>query len=53
MEQIAIDVRVISATDRDLDKQVAENLFREDLCYRLSVIPIYIPPLRQRQEDIP
>src|SRR5437879_773712 len=51
-DELAIDVRVLAGTNRNLDKLVSENCFREDLYYRLSVIPICVPPLRERREDV-
>ncbi|MDH5527534.1 MAG: nif-specific transcriptional activator NifA [Nitrospirota bacterium] len=52
-ETIHVDVRVVTATHRNLEALIAENKFREDLYYRLNVVPIFLPPLRERSEDIP
>jgi len=52
-EEIQVDVRILAATNQDLQKAISENRFREDLFYRLNVISIHVPPLRERKEDIP
>ena len=52
-EAVEVDVRVLSATNKNLEQEIEDGGFREDLFYRLNVVPISVPPLRERQEDIP
>jgi len=52
-KSIAVDVRIIAATNKNLEEEVQKKTFREELFYRLNIIPIFIPPLRERREDIP
>src|SRR5213595_4180602 len=52
-ESVQVDARVIASTNKDLEEEISRGNFREDLFYRLNVIPFFVPPLRDRKEDIP
>ena len=53
VQEITVDVRILCASNADIEKEVQEGAFREDLYYRLNVVEIYVPPLREHREDIP